>query len=72
MVKQPETHYAKGPEGNIAYQVVGDGPIDLVVIQGWMSHVDLMWGDPGWVTFVSQLASFARVRAVVAAAQPAA
>ena len=67
MVKQPETHYAKGPEGDIAYQVVGDGPIDLVV-----SHVDLMWGDPGWVTFVSQLASFARVRAVVAAAQPAA
>jgi pimeloyl-ACP methyl ester carboxylesterase len=61
MVRQPETHYAKGPGGNIAYQVVGDGPIDLVVIQGWFSHVDLMWGDPGWVTFVSQLASFARV-----------
>jgi pimeloyl-ACP methyl ester carboxylesterase len=61
VVKQPETRYAKGPGGNIAYQVVGDGPMDLVVIQGWMSHVDLMWGDPGWVTFVSQLASFARV-----------
>jgi pimeloyl-ACP methyl ester carboxylesterase len=61
MVRQPETRYAKGPGGNLAYQVVGDGPIDLVVIQGWMSHVDLMWSDPHWVTFVSQLASFARV-----------
>ena len=29
MVPQPETHYVKGPEGNIAYQVFGDGPIDL-------------------------------------------
>ena len=61
MVWQPETRYAKGPKGNIAYQVVGDGPMDLVVVQGWFSHVDLMWGDPRWVTFVSELASFARV-----------
>ena len=61
MIRQPETHYAKGPGGNLAYQVVGDGPIDLVVVQGWFSHVDLMWGDPGWVTFISNLASFARV-----------
>jgi pimeloyl-ACP methyl ester carboxylesterase len=59
--KQPETRYAQGPQGNIAYQVVGDGPTDLVVVPGWMSHVDLLWSDPGWVTFVSQLASFARV-----------
>jgi class 3 adenylate cyclase len=61
MVRQPETHYAKGPEGNIAYQVVGDGPMDLVVVPGWFSHVDLLWGDPGWATFVGELASFARV-----------
>lgn len=61
MIRQPETRYAKGPEGNIAYQVVGDGPMDLVVVPGWFSHVDLLWGDPGWVTFVSELASFARV-----------
>src|ERR1700747_2484639 len=61
MVQQPETRYAQGPEGNIAYQVVGEGPIDLVVVPGWFSHVDLLWGDPGWNTFVEQLASFARV-----------
>jgi class 3 adenylate cyclase/alpha-beta hydrolase superfamily lysophospholipase len=61
MVRQPETHYANGPEGNIAYQVVGDGPTDVVVVPGWLSHVDLLWGDPGWTTFVGELASFARV-----------
>jgi pimeloyl-ACP methyl ester carboxylesterase len=61
MVRQPETHYAKGPEGNLAYQVVGDGPMDLVVVPGWFSHVDMLWGDPGWVSFVGELASFARV-----------
>jgi class 3 adenylate cyclase/pimeloyl-ACP methyl ester carboxylesterase len=61
MVRQPDTRYAKGPEGNLAYQVVGDGPSDLVVVPGWFSHVDLLWGDPGWATFVGELASFARV-----------
>jgi class 3 adenylate cyclase len=61
MVQQPETRYAQGPEGKIAYQVVGDGPIDLVVVPGWLSHVDLLWGDPGWASFVGELASFARV-----------
>jgi pimeloyl-ACP methyl ester carboxylesterase len=61
MVRQPETGYAKGPEGNIAYQVVGDGPMDLVVVPGWFSHVDMLWGDPGWATFVGEFASFARV-----------
>jgi class 3 adenylate cyclase len=61
MVEQPQTHYAKGPEGNIAYQVVGDGPIDLVIVPGWVSHIDLMWSDPGWPIFIGGLASFARV-----------
>ena len=61
MVRQPETRYAQGPHGNIAYQVVGDGPIDLVIVPGWFSHVDLRWSDPGWTTFVSDFASFARV-----------
>lgn len=61
MVEQPQTRYAKGPEGNIAYQVVGEGPMDLVIVPGWLSHVDLMWSDPGWPTFIGELASFARV-----------
>jgi pimeloyl-ACP methyl ester carboxylesterase len=61
MARLPETRYAKGPGGNVAYQVVGDGPVDLVIVPGWLSHVDLMWGDPGWAKFVGELASFARV-----------
>jgi pimeloyl-ACP methyl ester carboxylesterase len=61
MARTPETHYAKGPGGDIAYQVVGDGPIDLVVVPGWTSHVDLMWAAPGWARFNDELASFARV-----------
>jgi len=61
MGRTPETRYAKGPGGDIAYQVVGDGPIDLVVVPGWFSHVDMMWADPGWTRFNDELASFARV-----------
>ena len=61
MVQPPDTHYAKGPDGNIAYQVIGDGPTDLVVAPGWFSNVDLLWSDPGWSTFVEKFASFARV-----------
>jgi pimeloyl-ACP methyl ester carboxylesterase len=61
VARLPETHYAKGPGGNIAYQVVGDGPVDLVIIPGFLSHVDLLWGDPGWAGFIDDLASFARV-----------
>jgi class 3 adenylate cyclase len=61
MARAPETHYAKGPGGDIAYQVVGDGPIDLVIVPGWISHVDLLWGDPGWTRFIGEFTSFARV-----------
>ena len=61
MFDPPQTHYAKGPEGDIAYQVVGDGPMDLVVVPGWFSHIDLQWDNPLWRTYIGELASFARV-----------
>lgn len=35
--------------------------MDLVIVPGWISHLDMMWGDPGWPAFVGELASFARV-----------
>jgi hypothetical protein len=60
MVRQPETRYAEGPKGNLAYQVVGDGRIDLVVVPGWFSHVDLLWNDPGRTDLIGDFASFAR------------
>ena len=61
MFDLPQTRYAKAPEGDVAYQVVGDGPRDLVVVPGWFSHLDLQWDDPPWRAFITELASFARV-----------
>jgi hypothetical protein len=42
----PETRYAKSGDVNIAYQVVGDGPFDLVYVPGWVSNVELLWEKP--------------------------
>ena len=59
---RPETRYAKAPDGtSIAYQVVGDGPVDLVYASGIWSNVDLMWDLPPWAHFLERLASFSRL-----------
>jgi hypothetical protein len=51
-VDSPETHYAKAPDGtSIAYQVVGDGPIDLVYAIGIWSNVEVMWEHAPWSRF---------------------
>ena len=42
----PETRYAKSGDDHIAYQVVGDGPIDLVFVPGWVSNVEHWLGGP--------------------------
>jgi pimeloyl-ACP methyl ester carboxylesterase/class 3 adenylate cyclase len=57
----PETRYARSGEVNIAYQVVGDGPIDLVFVPGFISHLDLQWADPRIARFLEKLASFSRL-----------
>ena len=57
----PETRYAKSGDVNIAYQVVGDGPIDLVYIPGWVSNVELIWEKPKPSRFLERLASFSRL-----------
>ena len=46
MALEPETHYARAGDVHIAYQVVGDGPIDLVFVMGWVSHLDCFWTEP--------------------------
>lgn len=46
---------------NIAYQVIGDGPRDLVYVPGWFSNVEVMWEDPGLARFLRRLASFSRL-----------
>lgn len=55
------TRYAKSGEVHVAYQVVGEGPVDLVVVQGWVTNVELWWEDPGWSAFYERLASFSRL-----------
>jgi pimeloyl-ACP methyl ester carboxylesterase len=57
----PETRYAKSGDVNIAYQVVGEGPFDLVYVPGWVSNVDLLWEKPKPARFLERLASFSRL-----------
>jgi pimeloyl-ACP methyl ester carboxylesterase len=57
----PPTHYAQSGDVNIAYQVVGDGPIDLVFVMGWVSHLDYFWTEPRFARFLRRLASFSRL-----------
>ncbi|HEX5736027.1 MAG TPA: alpha/beta fold hydrolase [Blastocatellia bacterium] len=59
--RAPETRYAKSGKVNIAYQVVGDGPLDLVFVMGWVSHVEYFWAEPSFARFLSRLASFSRL-----------
>jgi class 3 adenylate cyclase len=58
---QPETRYARSGNVNIAYQVVGDGLFDLVLVPPFVTHVELAWDVPGWATFYRRLASFSRL-----------
>jgi pimeloyl-ACP methyl ester carboxylesterase/class 3 adenylate cyclase len=56
-----ETRYAKSGELSIAYQVIGDGPRDLIFVPGIISHVEFFHELPGYTEFLEGLASFARV-----------
>lgn len=58
---QVETRYAKSGDLNIAYQIFGEGAINLVYIPGWTSNVEFMWTIPENHEFLSKLGSFARV-----------
>ena len=60
-VKPPETRYAEGPRGALAYQVLGSGPPDVVVVPGMHSHLDLQWQLLGYRRFVRGLARNARI-----------
>ena len=53
--------YARSGDVNIAYQVCGDGPIDLVFVMGWVSHLEYYWKEPSFARFLSRLASFSRL-----------
>ena len=46
MITAPETHYVKSGDVSIAYQVVGDGAVDLVLVPGWVSNIECFWEEP--------------------------
>jgi pimeloyl-ACP methyl ester carboxylesterase/DNA-binding CsgD family transcriptional regulator len=57
----PETRYAKSGSVNLAYQVVGEGPFDLVMVPGFVSHVEVAWEEPTLARFLTRLAAFSRL-----------
>lgn len=58
---KPITNYTKNGNINIAYQVVGEGPVDLIYVPGWVSNIDMMWVDTKIADCLTGLASFARL-----------
>jgi pimeloyl-ACP methyl ester carboxylesterase len=57
----PDTHYARNAAHaghTLAYQAIGDGPVDLVYLAGWVTNIEAMWEDPSRARFLRRLASF--------------
>jgi pimeloyl-ACP methyl ester carboxylesterase len=61
MTTMPTTKYAKSADVHIAYQVVGEGAQNLVLVPGWVSHLEYAWEDPSFSHFLRRLASFSRL-----------
>ena len=59
--RRPPTHYVKSGDCNIAYQVTGDGPIDLIYVQGWISNLDQAWASPRYAHVLERLGEFTRL-----------
>ncbi len=60
-MREEEVRYAKSGDVSIAYQVTGDGPFDLVLISGFVSHLEIDWQEPRHARFLDRLSSFARL-----------
>lgn len=59
--QSPETRYVQNGDVNIAYQVVGDGPVDIVFVMGWVSHLEYFWKHHLFASFLDRIASFSRL-----------
>jgi pimeloyl-ACP methyl ester carboxylesterase/DNA-binding winged helix-turn-helix (wHTH) protein len=59
--ESPKTRYARSGDLDIAYQVVGEGPVDLIFVMGWISHLEYFWREPSFTRFLRRLASFSRL-----------
>lgn len=58
---RPVVRYARSGAVNIAYQVIGTGPIDIVFVMGWVSHLEYFWREPSFDRFLRRLASMGRL-----------
>jgi DNA-binding winged helix-turn-helix (wHTH) protein/pimeloyl-ACP methyl ester carboxylesterase len=61
LLRVPETRYALSGDVNIAYQTLGDAPLDLVFVMGWVSHLEYFWREPSVARFLRRLATFSRL-----------
>src|SRR3982074_3348368 len=62
MADVPEINYARSADGvHVAYQVLGDGPPDLVYANSFMSHIEVSWASPPAVRFYERIAAFSRL-----------
>ncbi len=57
----PTTSYARAGDAHVAYQVVGEGPPDLVLVSTWFSHVEARWDIPAFAHYLRRLSSFSRL-----------
>ena len=57
----PPIRYAKSDDVDIAYQVVGDGPTDLVFVAGALTNLEVLWEDPDYRRFCERLGTFTRL-----------
>ncbi len=57
----PASRYAQSGEFNIAYLMVGDGPIDLLWVPSWISQIEHYWEEPTVARYFERLASFSRL-----------
>jgi pimeloyl-ACP methyl ester carboxylesterase len=58
---QPDTRYAKSGDVHIAYQVFGDGPLNLVFVPPFVSNLEVYWQEPDWARWLHRMGSYARV-----------
>jgi class 3 adenylate cyclase len=61
MADRPETRYASGGAGYIAYQVFGTGPPNVLLVTNWLQNLDAMWEEPALARYLTRLGSFSRV-----------
>ena len=61
MPDAPTTRFARNGDVHLAYQVVGDGPVDLLFVDDWIHHVELVWEISEYAQFLRRLSSFARL-----------